>query len=382
MTAGRAVGAQPYAGSMLPGRGRRRVTLQTIADDVGVSRMTVSNAFSRPDQLSAALRTTILAKAEELGYVGPDPAARALARGTTGAVGVLLTHSMASAFTGELSVEFFSAVAQELAPTGLAVTLLPSYGSRDLVPARDVPIDGALIYAAPDNAPAMDWLVRRRLPLVFVDRPAVSGSATVTLDEREAARQGAQHLLDLGHVRVGVITQAFDGPHGLLAGPDEASGDSVSRGRVEGWFATLEGGAAQGRLAQVRDNSVEAGREAGRLLLAAEDRPTAVLCFSDEMAAGVLLAADELGLGVPDDVSVVGFDDTGRALRTAPPLTTIRQDVTEKGRRAAATLLDAIALHRTGSAEQPADVVLGTELVVRGSTAPPGAPVSTAPLRG
>ncbi|NCT92171.1 LacI family transcriptional regulator [Cellulomonas sp. APG4] len=356
---------------MPSGRGRRRVTLQTIADDVGVSRMTVSNAFSRPDQLSATLRATILARAEELGYVGPDPAARALARGTTGAIGVLLTQSMASVFSGEHSVEFFSAVAQELAPTGLAVTLLPSYGSRDVVPARDVPLDGALIYAAPDNAPAMDWLVRRRLPLVFVDRPAVSGSATVTLDEREAARQGAQHLLDLGHVRVGVLTQAFDGPHGLLAGPHEASGDSVSRGRVEGWFATLEAGGAHGVLAQVRDNSVEAGREAGRLLLDGVDRPTAVLCFSDEMAAGVLQAAREMGLTVPDDVSVVGFDDAGRARRTTPPLTTIRQDVTDKGRRAAATLLDAIALHRAGSAEQPADVVLGTELVVRGSTAPP-----------
>lgn len=371
MTGRSAAGARPYAGGMSSGRARRRVTLQTIADDVGVSRMTVSNAFSRPDQLSAALRATILARAEELGYVGPDPAARALARGTTGAVGVLLTHSMASAFNGELPVEFFSAVAQELAPTGLAVTLLPSYGSRDLVPARDVPIDGALIYAAPDNAPAMDWLVRRRLPLVFVDRPAVPGAATVTLDEREAARQGAQHLLDLGHTRVGVLTQAFDGPHGVLGGPHEASGDSVSRGRVEGWFATLDAAGAHGVLAQVRENSVEDGRAAGRLLLEREDRPTAVLCFSDEMAAGVLAAADDLGLRVPDDVSVVGFDDAGRARRTSPALTTIRQDVTEKGRRAAATLLEAIALHRAGTGGQPADVVLGTELVVRGSTAPP-----------
>src|SRR5690606_7900419 len=84
-----------------------RVTLQTIADRVGVSRMTVSNAFSRPDQLSASLRETILATAAELGYVGPDPAARALARGTTGAVGILLTDSMGTAFRDDVATTFF-----------------------------------------------------------------------------------------------------------------------------------------------------------------------------------------------------------------------------------------------------------------------------------
>jgi DNA-binding LacI/PurR family transcriptional regulator len=101
-----------------------RVTLQTIADRLGVSRMTVSNAFSRPDQLSESLRTKILQAAGELGYAGPDPAGRALARGTTGAVGVLLTSSLRYAFDDEVATGFLSAVATELGPTGLAITLL------------------------------------------------------------------------------------------------------------------------------------------------------------------------------------------------------------------------------------------------------------------
>src|ERR671939_417373 len=100
-----------------------RVTLQTIADRVGVSRMTVSNAFSRPDQLSEDLRRRILQAAEDLGYVGPDPAARALARGTTGAVGVLLTASLRYAFTDDVAIGFLGAVTEELEPTGLALTL-------------------------------------------------------------------------------------------------------------------------------------------------------------------------------------------------------------------------------------------------------------------
>ena len=93
-----------------------RVTLQTIADRVGVSRMTVSNAFSRPDQLSSELRGRILTAAEELGYAGPDPSARALARGTTGAVGVLLTDSLKYAFNDEVATTFLGAIAEELTP--------------------------------------------------------------------------------------------------------------------------------------------------------------------------------------------------------------------------------------------------------------------------
>ena len=107
-----------------------RVTLQTVAEKVGVSRMTVSNAFSRPDQLSAELRRTILAAADELGYVGPDPAARALARGTTGAVGVLLTESIGTAFQDPIAAGFFGALAEELAPTGWPSRCCPRRAPR------------------------------------------------------------------------------------------------------------------------------------------------------------------------------------------------------------------------------------------------------------
>src|SRR4249919_1754599 len=104
--------------------------------------MTVSNAFSRPDQLSAALRERILDAARALGYAAPDPAARMLARGTSGAVGVLLTDSPGGAFADEVATTFLGAVAEGLAPTGLALTLLSATSREGLVPARDVPMDG------------------------------------------------------------------------------------------------------------------------------------------------------------------------------------------------------------------------------------------------
>jgi DNA-binding LacI/PurR family transcriptional regulator len=115
-----------------------RVTLKTVAERVGVSSMTVSNAFSRPDQLSAALREKILAVAAELGYAGPDPAARTLARGATGTVGILITDSLRYAFTDEFSAEFLTAIAEELARGGLALTLLPPEGVGNVVPTRAV----------------------------------------------------------------------------------------------------------------------------------------------------------------------------------------------------------------------------------------------------
>jgi DNA-binding LacI/PurR family transcriptional regulator len=347
-----------------------RVTLQTIADRVGVSRMTVSNAFSRPDQLSASLRETILATAAELGYVGPDPAARALARGTTGAVGILLTDSMGTAFRDDVATRFFGAVAEELAPTGLAVTLLPLYGSADTIPARDVPIDGALVYACPDGAAALDWLVRRRLPLVFVDREPTPGAGSVTLDERSGGRQGAEHLVALGHRHVGLLTVSFAGPHGVVADPATAGGDFVSRERVAAWTEVLTGAGVRVTAVQVRENTDREGYDGGRLLLDTDDRPTGILCFSDTLAWGAVRAAQDLDLQVPRDVSVVGFDDAQIARRARPALTTVRQDVVAKGRAAAAELTAAIARHRAGDDSQPAHVVLPTELVVRHSSGP------------
>lgn len=347
-----------------------RVTLQTIAERVGVSRMTVSNAFSRPDQLSVALREKILATASELGYAGPDPAGRALARGSTGAVGILLTDSMGTAFRDDVATTFFGAVAEELAPTGLAVTLLPLYGSKDSIPARDVPIDGALIYACPDGADALDWLVRRPIPLVFVDREPTPGSASVTLDDRAGARAGAQHLLGLGHRHIAILTVAFVGPHGVVPDARIYEGDYIAHQRALGWVETLTAAGARITTVQVRENAEQDAYDGATLLLDVDDRPTAVLCFSDVVAWGAMRAASDLGLKVPQDVSVVGFDDAQIARRVRPALTTIRQDVVAKGRAAASQLTAAIERRRRGEAVEPARVVVPIELVVRYSTGP------------
>ncbi|MCO1653977.1 LacI family DNA-binding transcriptional regulator [Pseudonocardia humida] len=345
------------------------MTLKTVADRVGVSAMTVSNAFSRPDQLSAALRERILAVAAELGYVGPDPAARTLARGATGTVGILLTESPQHAFYDEYTIAFLAAITGELARAGLALTLLPSGRAGGVIPARDVAMDGAIAYSCRPGVDGVDWLRKRRLPLVFVDQQPERDHTSINVDDRAAAAAAARHVVDLGHRRVALVTVGRDAPD-----PREAPSDyMVARQRMRGWLDVLEPAGIEPVVRRSEYDSPEAGAEALRDLLDGPDRPTAVLCFSDALAAAVVRVAEDAGLRVPADLSVVGFDDTPLARRMRPALTTVHQDAAEKGRLAAAELAAAVARHRAGEEPVVRRLELPTELVVRESTAPPPA---------
>jgi DNA-binding LacI/PurR family transcriptional regulator len=346
-----------------------RVTLQTVADKVGVSRMTVSNAFSRPDQLSDTLRTKILAAADELGYVGPDPSARALAKGSTGSVGVLMTDSLSYAFTDEVSTGFLSAITDQIGPTGRALTLLTSSSQGDVVPARDVPMDGALVYSCDGLSPAVEWLVRRDLPLVFVDQDPPQDRPTVNVDDRGGARAAAQHLLDLGHRRIGILTGEKAGPHGEVGG-ELVSGHYVSQQRLLGWTDALRAAGVEPVIVREPMTPEDAAYAGARILLERDRRPSGILCHSDVMAHWVVRAAEDLGLTIPGDLSVVGFDDNPLARRIRPELTTVWQPIAEKGQVAAAALTTAIDAAQAGRVQPAEHVVLPTELVVRGSTGP------------
>ncbi len=345
------------------------MTLQTVADRVGVSRMTVSNAFSKPNQLSNDLRRRILEVADELGYAGPDPAARALALGTSGAVGVLLTDNLQYAFTDEVAALFFGAVAGELESSGLALTLLSSTSSGH-VPARDVPMDGALVYSCNNDSAAIDWLRRRKLPLVYVDQTPVAGFASINVDDRTGAREAAEHLVELGHRRVGIITSCYGGRTGLIDQPIVEATSHVGRQRMLGWLDGLTAAGVQPVVVQQNLPSESTGRVGAQMLLDLPDRPTAILCFSDSMAYGAVQVAHERGLVVPTDLSVVGFDDNPLAGRMRPALTTVRQDVAAKGRAAAFELRAALECAKTGTTSRAKRIVLPTELIIRDSTAP------------
>jgi DNA-binding LacI/PurR family transcriptional regulator len=335
-----------------------KVTLQSRADKVGVSRMTVSNAFSRPDQLSTRMRERILEAADELGYVGPDPAARALARGRVGSVGLLLNGALSEAFEDQVSAEFVGSVADELARRGLALTVLTPPRDDTYVPARDVAIDGALVYTCEPGSAGVEWLDRRTLPVVAVDQDLGADVPGVRVDDRNGGRQGAQHLLDLGHRRIAIMAL---GSAEARAG--DASESYPSRERLAGWRETLDEAGVEPVVVLAPFQPTDAALDVARELLENHD-VTAVLCFSDVFARAVVQAAEELGRKVPDDLSVVGYDDSPLSATSHPALTTVRQDITAKGRLAAGMLVDVI------DGKPAKSQLLPVTLVVRDSTGP------------
>jgi DNA-binding LacI/PurR family transcriptional regulator len=174
-------------------------------------------------------------------------------------------------------------------------------------------------------------------------------------------------VVDLGHRHVGLLV--------VGDADDPARADrSTQAERMRGWLDALNPAGVRTTVIATSAYAEDDGAEAVRELLAAPDRPTALLCFSDARAAAAVWAAQEIGFTVPEDLSVVGFDDSPLARRVRPMLTTVRQDAAAKGTAAAAALVDAIARRRAGADPQVTHVVLPTELVVRDSTATPPAP--------
>jgi DNA-binding LacI/PurR family transcriptional regulator len=332
--------------------------------------MTVSNAYNKPDQLSTQTRDAVLAMARSLGYSGPSAAARSLRRGMSGTVGVLLTERLPYAFTDPGMIAFLHGLATELADARRALQLIPSDGDLDstLELVRGAIVDAFVITGFDEDDPVVSAVLERRLPLVTAGSPRLRGVPFVSVANQQAACTAAEALIALGHARIGTISYraelriASDG--GLIAVHqcfhDRWVGYQQAFSR-----AGLPVGALRARAAST--NSRAGGRQVAlqMLSLAPEIRPTALLAMTDVLALGAIDAAQELGLAVPGDVSVVGFDDIEEARRNSPPLTTIRQGLFEQGQNAAALALALVAGKRVEADEFP------TELIVRASTAPP-----------
>ncbi|MGR6915273.1 LacI family DNA-binding transcriptional regulator [[Actinomadura] parvosata] len=345
-----------------------KVTLQTIADRLGVSRATVSYAFSRPDQLSDGLRRRILEVADELGYAGPNPTARSLRLGRAGALGLIFSETLAYAFADPYSIGFFQGLATAAEDAGVGLLILPlPHGDRRSDTVRDAVVDAFCVMSLPDGHPALAEVLARKLPVVVVDEPYVPGHPFLGIDEPAAGATAARHVLELGHRRLGVaMVGLHEDGHTGWADPERqrAATFAAMRARREGYQrACEEAGLDWGQVPfyEVARNSREAGRRAGHALLGRDPRPTAILTNTDVLALGVLDAAADLGLKVPEELSVVGFSDSAAE---EAGLTTIRQAKQEMGAAAGRLLL-------SGGTAAPERLLFPYELVVRTSTAPP-----------
>jgi DNA-binding LacI/PurR family transcriptional regulator len=355
---------------MIPRRAhssRRQPTLATVAEAVGVSRMTVSNAFNRPDQLSPDLRERVLAAARELGYAGPDPVARTLSRGRTGSVGLVTDYPLTTAFTDPATIQFVHGVASGCEERAMGLSLVPRIAGGDAALVQAALVDGFVLYCVLEGDPRLAAVRERRQPYVFVDHQPDPGGRAVNIDDRGGARAVAEHLVALGHRRFGVAlgyeSSAANAAEALATAPYH-----VVVERLAGWRDALEPAGVDFAAVPVGTGPEEdrsTGRVAGGRLLDRADRPTAILALTDQVALGILDAAAERGIQVPGELSVTGFDDVPEAALSTPTLTTVRQSHTLKGSTAVRLLLDADA---------PDTVLLPIELVPRGSTAPSPAP--------
>ena len=365
----------------------RRLTARDVAAEVGVSAKTVANAFSRPDQLSAALRQRILATAARLGYAGPDPVAAGLRRGRVGAFGVAYANRLSYAFDDPVARELLAGMTSVAESAGTGLLLLPgsSDPQRRAAAVSGAVIDGLVASSLADDDPLLATAVARRLPLVVVDQPGPAaldrlapGIPWVGIDDRPAAAEVADHLLGLGHRRLAVVSFGIrrNPTRGLVdVAEQEGATYAVSRARLAGYRdAARRGGLDWSRIPvhQGTDSTPEEGEAGAAAVLALDPRPTALLCLSDRLAEGALRAARGLGLRVPDDLSVVGFDDA-EPTAAALDLTTVRQPKRAKGEHAASALLALLADPGSAVPRRP----LPTELVVRGSTSVPPTRSST-----
>lgn len=353
------------AGGGRPGRG---VTLADLARALRVSKATVSNAYNRPDQLSAQLRERILTEAGQLGYPGPDPIAATFSRRRAGAIGLVFDDPLTFALTDPAEALFVTGIGEVCERAGVGLVLIPQGLDDDLV--QRALVDGFVCHCDQDGDGRVDTAIGRDLPVVVVDGPPRPRTGHVGIDDRAAAATAARHLTELGHRRIAVLSSPLlpDGWTGLAdVTRQQAASYHVMRERLAGYRAGLTAGGIVWAGVPVVE-CAPYGREAGYCgadeLLDGPDRPTALLAASDELALGALRAATERGIAVPERLSVVGFDDAPPAAWCSPGLTTVRQPLRDKGRAAAEHLLVPAA---------EAETLFPTALVVRGSTAALGA---------
>jgi DNA-binding LacI/PurR family transcriptional regulator len=344
-----------------------RATLSTVAARAGVSPSTASLAFAGSPRVAPATVERVLRAADELGYAGPNPVAASLRTGRSGVVGAVVGERLLYAFRDPVAVQLLDGLTEELGTLGVGLLLLAGDSMRSgPTPAQlgRLALDAAVFATCglEDDA-AFRLLQARQVPLVAVEGPVVPGVPLVGIEDRDGTAELARHLAELGHRDAAMVAMPLrlDGRRGPVDDARLAAG--VYRGtreRLLGLRSVFPGAT----VVETAANSIEEGERAGVALLDRSPRPTAVVAQSDLLAAGVLRAAGALGLAVPGDVSVAGFDGADLPWLEPVRLTTVVQPTTEKGQaagRAVAALL---------SGQVPDDVVLPVRLRLGTTTGP------------
>ena len=333
--------------------GPRRTTVRAVAAQTGLSIATVSRVLSGKGNVAAATERRVRDVVERLGDSAPTPRPRTTRPRTP--VFVRCPYLLTDYFG-----PIVTSVAETLALHGQSMILEAGDAAVDSRVLRELPgrrsAAGAILILPPEPAEELAAIKARRFPFVVVDpRTAVPrGVVSISAAHYSGARSVTRHLVGLGHWRIGVIC----GPPSWLARDD----------RVAGHLAGLSEAGMLGSPELMRHGEPATGTGviAGGELLDLKPRPSAVVCFNDKVAVGVLQAAAARGLRVPRDLSVTGFDDIDVSRATTPQLTTVSQPLQEMGRVAVTMLMRQLEGHTLDALS----IELATELIVRGSSGP------------
>lgn len=347
---------RPAAGEARPGSAprdrKRRVSMADVAKLAGVSSQTVSRVSNGSPDVIEVTRQQVISAMNELGY-RPNSAARALKRGSFRTIGVIL-FSLSSIG----NVRTLEAIALHAATKDFAITLIPVTAPTQaefqgaFSRMGELAVDGVIAIMEIHLLDAATVSVPPGVKVVVVDSNAGETYSVVDTDQADGAHKAVEHLLELGHQTVWHV-----------AGPEESF---ASGRRQQAWRETLLAHGKEVPPVVRGDWSAESGYEAG-LWLAGQEGCTAVFTANDHMALGVLRAFREKGKAVPEDISLVGFDDVPEASSYSPPLTTVHQDFAQVGHRCVDDVLRQIRSNST----EPGMTLVPTNLVVRQSTAAP-----------
>ncbi len=344
-------------------------TISDVAKRAGVSTMTVSRVINRSGYTSIETRARVEAAVEELGYV-PNALARQLRSKRTKTIALVVS---------DISNPFFTTIARGVEDVAASHGFSVMYCNTDesaveeeryLLMLIERQVDGILLVPARSSGDSFRLLHAHRMPLVVLDRRIAARNVdSVRCDSEAGAYALAKHLVDLGHRRIAVLT----GRRNISTSIDRVAG---CRRALEEAGLPLEddlvhwGGFNFGSL-----NQADGHRMALEVLAADGERPTAIFCANNFIGFGAIRALREAGLRVPEDMSVVAFDDLPEEWVSDPFLTVAAQPAYEIGQRAATLLLDQLAGHHEPTGES---VVLPFELIIRRSSGPPRVPVAGA----
>lgn len=328
-----------------------RPTLEAVARHAGVSRGTVSRVINDSPRVSETARAAVAAAIEELGYV-PNRAARMLVTRRTDTVALIVSESQDRLFAEPFFAGVLRGVTAALGDTEVQLLLAMAQSAAERARLRRYlsgqHVDGVMVLSSHADDPLPGELTAAGVPLVFGGRPA-TGGFYVDADNRDGARQAVAHLVAAGRRRIATIA----GPPDMSPGVDRLRGyrDALAAAGLD----------ADDTLVATGDFSEDSGRAAMGTLLDRRPDLDAVFAASDPMALGAVRRLREHGARVPEDVAVVGFDDSETGRHTDPPLTSVHQPLGELGGRMAEMLLSRIA------GDSPEPVILPTRLVVRAS---------------